>query len=233
MTSRVMTDVQESNERANKYENSEHVFLYKEGFFGVPESKIPVFYGGMRISGGRARGIPLHFPKGSVVRPATDRLREAVFSSLGAKIVNAYCYDLFAGTGAYGLEAFSRGAAGGIFVEKSKITIASLQRNMKAVAKSVGGDEVPLTIEQADVLRWKPLAGRKADIIFVDPPFAEIREWAEKLFQRFDEFLVNSEKGIVVFEMPGELELESPGWKLDRRIGRGRGQPTCCFYKRL
>jgi 16S rRNA (guanine966-N2)-methyltransferase len=206
--------------------------LAEERFFEVPEGKIPALYGRMRISGGRARGIPLHFPKGAVVRPATDRLREAVFSSLGAKVMNAYWYDLFAGTGAYGLEAFSRGAAGGIFVEKSKAAIGSLRRNMEAVRKSVGGNEMPMKIEQADVFRWKPPAGRAAEIIFVDPPFAEIRGWAEKLFQRFDEFLVNGAEGIVIFEMPGELDLEYPGWKLDRRIGRGRGQPTCCFYER-
>ena len=186
----------------------------------------------MRISGGRARGIPLHLPKGAVVRPATDGLREAVFSSLGTRVMNAYCYDLFAGTGAYGLEAFSRGAAGGIFVEKSKSAIGSLRRNAEAVAKSVGGDEMPMKIEQADVLRWKPPAGHVADIIFADPPFVEIKGWAEKLFQRFGEFLGNGADGIVVFEMPGELELESPGWKLERRIGRGRGQPTCCLYRR-
>jgi 16S rRNA (guanine966-N2)-methyltransferase len=199
----------------------------------VPEGKIPALYGRMRISGGRARGIPLHLPKGEMVRPATDRLREAVFSSLGTKVVNAYCYDLFAGTGSYGLEAFSRGAVGGVFVEKSKAVIGSLRRNMEAVAKSAGVDEMLMKIEQSDVLRWKRLDERAADIIFVDPPFAEIRGWAEKLFQRFDEFLVKGEAGIVVFEMPGELELESPGWELDRRIGRGRGQPTCCVYKRL
>ena len=71
----------------------------------------------MRITGGKARGIPLASPKGDATRPATDQLREAVFSSLGARIEGAQVADLFAGTGAYGLEAMSRGAIGGIFVE--------------------------------------------------------------------------------------------------------------------
>ena len=69
--------------------------------------------GVVRISGGAARGIELLVPKGDTVRPATDGMRQAVFSSLGARVAGARFVDLFAGSGAYGLEAFSRGASGG------------------------------------------------------------------------------------------------------------------------
>src|SRR5258705_11275862 len=72
----------------------------------------------MRISGGVARGIPLVVPKGDAVRPATDGMRQAVFSSLGGRVVDACFLDLFAGSGAYGLEALSRGAAGGGFLRQ-------------------------------------------------------------------------------------------------------------------
>ena len=71
----------------------------------------------MRITGGRAGGIPLKAPKGNHTRPATDRLRESVFSSLGASIEGCKVADLFAGTGSYGLEALSRGAASSTFFE--------------------------------------------------------------------------------------------------------------------
>ena len=64
----------------------------------------------MRITGGSARGIPLSLPKGDAVRPATDALRQAVFSSLAARVPGTRFLDLFAGSGAYGLEALSRGA---------------------------------------------------------------------------------------------------------------------------
>ena len=68
----------------------------------------------MRISGGAARGIQLAVPKGDAVRPATDGMRQGVFSSLAGLIPGAQFLDLFAGSGAYGLEALSRGAAGGV-----------------------------------------------------------------------------------------------------------------------
>jgi hypothetical protein len=69
----------------------------------------------MRISGGAARGAVLAVPKGDAVRPATDGMRQAVFSALGARLAGARFADLFAGSGGYGLEAWSRGAAGGVY----------------------------------------------------------------------------------------------------------------------
>src|SRR5438045_2769775 len=95
----------------------------------------------MRISGGLARGIPLEVPKGNAVRPATDGLRQAVFSSLAARVSGAWFADLFAGSGAYGLEAFSRGAAGGVFVEKNAKAAACLRKNITAVCKSAARDD--------------------------------------------------------------------------------------------
>lgn len=92
----------------------------------------------MRITGGAARGIPLKAPAGDAVRPATDAMRQAVFSSLGGVVVNAYFLDLFAGTGGYGLEALSRGAAGGVFIERNAKAAACLRANLTAVRKSLG-----------------------------------------------------------------------------------------------
>ena len=92
----------------------------------------------MRISGGAARGITLVVPKGDAVRPATDGMRQAAFSSLGALVTGAQFLDLFAGSGAYGLEALSRGAAGGVFVEKNAKAAACVRQNLAAVCKSLG-----------------------------------------------------------------------------------------------
>ena len=106
----------------------------------------------MRISGGAARGIELQVPRGDTVRPATDGMRQAVFSSLGARTAGARFVDLFAGSGAYGLEAFSRGAGGGSFVERNAKACACLRRNIAAVCRSLGkgGDE--LVAVEADAL---------------------------------------------------------------------------------
>src|SRR5690625_7617635 len=92
----------------------------------------------MRITGGGARGISLLTAKGSGVRPATDRLRESVFSSLGSFVQNAQFIDLFAGSGAYGLEAWSRGAVGGYFVEKDRNSLRFLTQTIASVVRRRG-----------------------------------------------------------------------------------------------
>ena len=92
----------------------------------------------MRISGGLARGITLAVPKGEVTRPATDGMRQSVFSSLASAVPGARFLDLFAGSGAYGLEALSRGAVGGVFVEQNPRAVACVRKNIEAVCKSLG-----------------------------------------------------------------------------------------------
>lgn len=159
-----------------------------------------------------------------------DKLRQGVFSSLGERVVGARFLDFFAGTGSYGLEAMSRGAAGGVFVERDRISVATLRENLAAVARSAGFAPGAARIVSADVLSWIPLVEEQADLIFVDPPFDAIPQIGEVLFRRFAGFLRGAPQGLLIFEMPGELELSSPGWRFLKRIGRGRDQPTCCFY---
>ena len=188
----------------------------------------------MRISGGAARGIPLLVPNGDAVRPATDGLRQAVFSSLAARVPDARFLDLFAGSGAYGLEALSRGAAGGIFIEKNAKAAGCLRHNLAAVCKSLGRGLEHLEIRQADALT-APLDadGRPPGLIFIDPPYEIIAELAPRLFARFDELLASEPDALVVFEMPGELTLTPPGWTCLKRLGKGARQPTVVFFQKL
>lgn len=188
----------------------------------------------MRISGGRARGIPLIAPKGDAVRPATDGMRQAVFSSLGARVAGARFLDLFAGSGAYGLEALSRGAAGGIFVEKNAKAAACVRQNIGAVGKSLGlNDTSHLTVLQADALAVVlPAGSEMPDLVFIDPPYEIIPEVAPLLFVRLTEMLASKPDALVVFELPGELELAPPGWTLRKRLGKGVRQPTVAFFQR-
>src|SRR5579883_2769182 len=106
----------------------------------------------MRISGGVARGITLAVPRGDAVRPATDGMRQAVFSSLAHRIPGAWFLDLFAGSGAYGLEAVSRGAAGGYFVEKNRLAAECVRKNIEAVCKSAARSTDDLHVAQRDAL---------------------------------------------------------------------------------
>jgi 16S rRNA (guanine966-N2)-methyltransferase len=186
----------------------------------------------MRISGGRARGIPLLVPKGDAVRPATDALRQAVFSSLGARVSGSRFLDLFAGSGAYGLEALSRGAASGAFVENSARAAACLRKNIAAVVKSLGRDESGLAVLEMDA-RGAPLPpGDAPDLVFVDPPYGIASDIAPGLFARLGQALAERPDAIVVFEIPGELELEPAGWACRRRLGKGGRQPTAAIFQR-
>ena len=186
----------------------------------------------MRISGGAARGIPLAVPRGDAVRPATDGMRQAVFSSLGERVAGARFLDLFAGSGAYGLEALSRGAAGGMFVEQNAKAAACVRQNIAAVCKSLGREPRDLVVLQADA-RTVPQAGGEApDLVFVDPPYEIIETISAPLFARLAEALAAKPDAIVVFELPGELDLTPAGWTLLKRLGKGARQPTVAFFRR-
>lgn len=185
----------------------------------------------MRISGGAARGITLAVPRGDLVRPATDGMRQAIFSSLGARVVGARFLDLFAGSGAYGLEALSRGAAGGSFVEQSPKAIRCIRQNIAAVCKSLGRDESGLGVIQADA-RMVPLGGEVPDLVFIDPPYDLIPEAAPVLFERLAAALATKPDALILFEAPGEIALAPPGWTLRKRIGNGARQPTVSIFQR-
>ncbi|MBI2518651.1 MAG: RsmD family RNA methyltransferase [Opitutae bacterium] len=185
----------------------------------------------MRVTGGQARGIPLVLPKGDAVRPATDAMRQAVFSSIASRVPGARFLDLFAGSGAYGLEALSRGAAGGVFVERNAKAAACIHRNIEAVCKSLGRGADDLTVVTADATSVA-LPGGPPDLVFIDPPYDVIAEVAPKLFGRLTELLAAKPDPVIVFEMPGEQELAPEGWTCVKRLGQGARQPTVCFFRR-
>jgi 16S rRNA (guanine966-N2)-methyltransferase len=186
----------------------------------------------VRISGGLARGIELAVPKGDAVRPATGGMRQAVFSSVASRIPGARFVDLFAGSGAYGLEAFSRGASGGTFVEQNSKACACLRKNIAAVCKSMGKGGGELLAVEADALSLPTGTGDLPDLIFVDPPYDLIPEIAAPLFGKLDAALPRDWSGLVVFEMPGGDTLEPPGWVCVKRLGRGARQPSTAFFRR-
>lgn len=184
----------------------------------------------MRITGGRARGIPLSVPGGESVRPATDAMRQAVFSSIAAWVPGTRFWDLFAGSGAYGLEAVSRGAAGGVFVEKDVRTSNCIRQNIAAVCKSLGRSDDELKVIAADAVSIS-VSGELPDLIFIDPPYELIPEIAPKLFSRLTALLANQTDPLIVFEMPGEIDLSSVGWTCVKRLGKGIRQPTVCIFR--
>jgi 16S rRNA (guanine966-N2)-methyltransferase len=188
--------------------------------------------GPVRISGGVARGIPLKVPKGDAVRPATDGLRQSVFSSLGARVVGARTLDLCAGSGAYGLEALSRGSAGGVAVEKSAKAVACLRENIAAVSKSTGVGAECVRVAACDLAQWTPPEGFVADLVFVDPPYDQIEALAPAIFACATRATQGAADPLVIFEMPGEQSVSSPEWLEIKRIGRGARQPSAVVFGR-
>ncbi len=171
----------------------------------------------------------MHLPKGDAVRPATDAMRQAVFSSLAARVEGARFLDLFAGSGAYGLEALSRGASGGTFVEKDARTADYIRRNIADVCRSLGRAPDDLQVVTADATASLP--GPAPDLVFIDPPYELIASVGPKLFARLDELLAAKADPVVVFEMPGEEEVSVPGWTCVKRLGKGGRQPTAALFR--
>lgn len=180
----------------------------------------------MRITGGLARGIPLKAPSGEATRPATDYLREALFSSLGPLDPDANTLDLFAGTGAYGLEALSRGALKVTFVEKHSGTLRYLQNNLAAVEKSLAHQARPRCtgIVERDVFRWQP--GARFDLIIADPPYPLWESRGDDLLAHISPWLNPAESARLILEAPGNYTPPlPPGLHQIKRIGKGPHQP--------
>lgn len=187
----------------------------------------------MRITGGEARGIPLALPKGDAVRPATDAMRQAVFSSIASRVPGAWFLDLFAGSGAYGLEALSRGAAGGTFVERNPKAAACIRENIAAVCKSLRRGSEDLQVLQLDATSATATAAVPVpDLVFIDPPYDAIEQVAPVLFAHLAVLLAEKTDPVIVFEMPGEIDLRPEGWTCVRRLGKGARQPTAAFFRR-
>ena len=123
----------------------------------------------MRVIAGTARGVPLRAPRDKATRPITDRVKETLFAILSERVIDARALDLYAGTGAIGIEALSRGAAHVTFVERGRDTLAAIDDNLARTRLAASASVV-----NGDVLRF--LAGptdQRYDLAFLDPPYAE------------------------------------------------------------
>ncbi len=168
----------------------------------------------MRIVSGKAGGLRIASPPGSA-RPTTDRVREAIFSSLGDQVEGARILDLFAGSGAMGMEALSRGAALAVFVERDSRAAATIRSNLASTRLADSGE-----VACAEVLAWlaretrvgigqdaqageSGAAGRPFGIAFADPPY---------LFDQWEELLALIEAEVLVAESDREI-VGAVGWE--------------------
>ncbi len=119
----------------------------------------------VRIIGGLWRSRIVEFPDAAGLRPTPDRVREALFNWLGRDLTGLSCLDLFAGSGALGFEALSRGAASVVMVEKNAAALAALRENARKLAAA------NLTVVRGDALEFARGARSRFDVVFVDPPY--------------------------------------------------------------
>jgi 16S rRNA (guanine966-N2)-methyltransferase len=169
----------------------------------------------MRVIAGSAGGIRLHVPK-QRVRPTMDRVKAAIFSSLGEQVIGARVLDLFAGTGGLGIEALSRGAESVLFVDEDRQSILAVEKNLAAT--KLNG-----RVRQQDVFDFlsRRSSPENFDIIFADPPYEQT-----KAGERFTDKLLTNEtlvqllaaNGTFVLEKrPDENLPEMKMWSLRRR----------------
>ena len=184
----------------------------------------------MRITGGEFCGRNLLVPKSDLIRPTQDRVRESLFNILAPEIGGADFLDLFAGSGAVGLEALSRGAASATFVETSRRHVEVLNRNIAALC----GARVGQAVVCADVYRWiSTYAGPGFSIGFADPPYrlGEEKGYAQVLATLAERNVIRMD-GLFIAEMTAVQKAEeTPGWDLLR--DRVYGKTRICIWRRL
>jgi 16S rRNA (guanine966-N2)-methyltransferase len=182
----------------------------------------------MRVIAGKYRSRPLKGPGSLRVRPTSDRLRETLFNVLGPAIADSYFLDLFAGTGAVGIEAISRGARDVFFVE-SDDKAAKLIRDNLASLDIRGGAEV---IEADAVHGLEKLAARRliADFIFLDPPYEDTDEYF-KVLEFLDASRLIAPRGIVIVEHDCSVELPERFDRLEYIRQIGQSDTVLSFYR--
>ena len=184
----------------------------------------------MKITGGEAKGIGLKSLRSRALRPASDKMRQALFSSLGGVKKNMSCLDLYAGTGSYGLEALSRGASFCTFVERNRPTFERIKINYDRVSQSAGLSRNSARFFHGDALSFLKRCQRKFDIIFIDPPYNIIEIIGQELLEHASEKL--NDKGYILFEMPSNVELEvyKPLFQLKKVGVNNKDSPSIAIY---
>ncbi|HEX8066121.1 MAG TPA: 16S rRNA (guanine(966)-N(2))-methyltransferase RsmD [Thermoleophilaceae bacterium] len=160
----------------------------------------------MRVVAGAFGGRPLKAPPGRRTRPTADRVREALFSILGP-LDGARAADLFAGSGALGIEALSRGAASATFVERDRRAAATIRENLLAI-----GAQDRATVVARDALRWLASAadGPAYDLVLLDPPYDSAHRLAGPLSERLPAVLAPNAIVVSESDKRNPLNLDLP-----------------------
>ena len=167
----------------------------------------------MRVIGGELRGRRLSAPSGTTVRPTSDRVREAIFDILYSQggVEGAQVLDLYAGSGALGIEALSRGAASVTFVERDPAALAAIRANLASVGLGEAERDGDATVVRADVDSWVAATASRYDLALVDPPYR---------YEGWDDLVSRLPADVAVLESDAEIPAPE-GWVVikSRRYG--------------
>lgn len=168
----------------------------------------------LRIIAGQWRGRKLSFPSVDGLRPSSDRLREMLFNWLQMDLPGASCLDLFAGSGALGFEAASRGAERVVLCELAPVAAKQIQSNIDALlAKN-------MQLYQGSALQFLTSCGQQFDLIFIDPPFSS--SLAEQALSSIVEHNVLKAEGLVFLEQPKAAQVDLAAWKVIKEKNLGQ-----------
>lgn len=159
----------------------------------------------IRIIGGLYRGKKLHVPEVEGLRPTPDRVRETLFNWLMNDIRNARCLDAFAGSGALGLEAFSRGASQVVFVEQSPQAQANLHQLITSFNSPI------LKLVTTDARHYLQNSKEQFDIIFLDPPFTQ--NYLPQCVADLEQSDILIQGGLIYLESPSAIALDEKHWR--------------------
>ncbi|MEA2363251.1 MAG: rRNA (guanine966-N2)-methyltransferase [Thermoleophilaceae bacterium] len=156
----------------------------------------------MRVVAGTFKGRRLEAPRGTRTRPTADRVREALFSILG-DVEGARVLDLYAGSGALGIEALSRGAGSAVFVERDARAAAAIERNLASLG-------VNARVARQDALRFLTRADGPFDLVFCDPPYDSASRLAGPLAERLPALIAEHARIVTESDKRNPLELPLP-----------------------
>lgn len=184
----------------------------------------------MRVVAGQFRSRPLAAPTGRDTRPTSDRLRETLFNVLAPRIENAAFLDLYAGSGAVGIEALSRGARQAVFVENDSTALRTIRANLASLGIH-GGYALEAHSTTAALKRLAAAAGTAFDILFLDPPYADAEAYESALGLLGGECAgLVAPDGIVVAEHLKKHELAGRYGVLHRYRTLKQGDSALSFY---
>jgi 16S rRNA (guanine(966)-N(2))-methyltransferase RsmD len=171
----------------------------------------------MRVITGKARGIQLKTPEGMLTRPTADRVKEALFSIINFDIPGANVLDLFGGTGQLGIEALSRGASSAVFIDAREESCKLIRENLKRTKL-----EQNAKVIRSDYLDYLGRCREQYDIIFLDPPYAEV--FLENAIKKITEIDILHSNGIIVAERPlgKDLPWEVEGYARSKDYKYGK-----------